>query len=194
MQQVHRFVNVSSDSCIGLTLNQGSSIVSELSKSPEQYKIRALTRDLSKPASKALAAQGIDVQQASLSDGRDTLIKVFDGANAIFGMTDFWSSGSGAVEVAQGIAIADAAAATPTLSHLIWSALPDPVKMSQGKYLNVHHWKSKSDVTEYIKSKQPELWKKTTTILFPNYFENCVTNPDKYLPKNVSPATQQRHE
>ena len=174
---------------IGLTLSQGGSIVTELLKSPEKYKIRALTRDLSKPAAKALAARGVDVQQASLSGGRDTLIKVFAGANIIFGMTDFWSSGSGAVEVAQGIAIADAAAATPTLSHFIWSALPDPVKMSQGKYLNVYHWKSKSDVTEYIKSRQPNLWKKTTTILFPNYFENCVTNPDKYLPNNVSLVT-----
>ena len=129
------------------------------------------------------------MQQASLNDSRDTLIKVFDGANIIFGMTDFWSSGSSAIEVAQGSAIADAAAATPTLRHFIWSALPDPVKMSQGKYLNVHHWKSKSDVTEYIKSRQPDLWTKTTTILFPNYFENCLTNPDRYLPKNVSLVT-----
>ncbi|PGH01612.1 hypothetical protein AJ79_07860 [Helicocarpus griseus UAMH5409] len=171
---------------IGATGAQGGSIVAELLKSPEKYKIRGLTRDLSKPAAKALAAQGVDMQQASLSGGRDTLIKVFAGANIIFGMTDFWSSGSGAVEVAQGIAIADASAATPTLSHFIWSALPDPVKMSQGKYLNVHHWKSKSDVMEYIKSRQPSLWKKTTTILFPNYFENCLTIPEKYLPNNIS--------
>ncbi|KAL5353810.1 hypothetical protein ACLOAV_001852 [Pseudogymnoascus australis] len=178
---------------IGATGAQGGSIVTELLKSPEQYKIRALTRDLSRPASKALAAQGVDVQQADLKGGRDTLIKAFAGANIIFGMTDFWSSGLGAVEVAQGISIVDAAAATPTLSHFIWSALPDPVTISQGKYLNVHHWKSKSDVTEYIKSRQPDIWKKTTTILFPNYFENCVTYPDKYLPQNVSPVTQRRH-
>lgn len=89
MQQVHRFVNAPPDSCISLTLDQGSSIVNELLESPDQYKVRALTRDFSKPASKALAAQGVDVQQASLSDGRDKLIEVFDRADVIFGMTGF---------------------------------------------------------------------------------------------------------
>ena len=48
--------------------------------------------------------------------------------------------------------------------------------------MKVNHWKSKSLVAEYIQHEKPELWAKTTTILFPNYFENCLTSPEKYLP------------
>ncbi|GES63220.1 NmrA-like family protein [Aspergillus terreus] len=92
------------------------------------------------------------------------------------------SSSSAPVEIEQGKAIADAAAATPTLQHFVWSALPDPVALSGGQFLNVDHWKGKSLITEYIQTQKPELWAKTTTILFPNYFENCLTSPDRYLP------------
>ncbi|KAJ5675207.1 uncharacterized protein N7477_005141 [Penicillium maclennaniae] len=86
------------------------------------------------------------------------------------------------VEIAQGKAIADAAAQTSTLKHPIWSALPDPVKLSGGQLRNVHHWRGKSLVTDYVQSNKRALWAKTTTILFPNYFENCLTTPDRYLP------------
>ncbi|KAL6797896.1 hypothetical protein GGI42DRAFT_330203 [Trichoderma sp. SZMC 28013] len=60
------------------------------------------------------------------------------------------------------------------------------MELSQGRFYHVHHWKSKADVTEYIKEQKPELWKKTTTILFPNYFENCLTDPRGYLPQKIS--------
>ena len=90
------------------------------------------------------------------------------------------------VEFAQGKAIADAAAQTSTLEHLFWSALPDPVNLSGGQFLNVHRWKSKSLMTDYIHTKQPALWARTTTILFPSYFENCLTTLDRYLPVSMS--------
>lgn len=120
-----------------------------------------------------------------MDEGREALAAVFTGAHVIYALTDFWQKQSASAELEQGKAIADAAAATPTLQHFIWSALPDPVALSGGQFLNVHHWKSKSLITEYIQTSKPELWAKTTTVLFPNYFENCLTYPDRYLPTKV---------
>ncbi|GFF87437.1 nmrA-like family protein [Aspergillus udagawae] len=134
----------------------------EFRKHPDLYHIRAITRDPSKPAARELAARGVEVQHADLEDGREKQ--------------------SAAAEIEQGKAIADAAAATTTLQHFVWSTLPDPVALSGGQFLNVHHWKSKSLITAYIKAEKPGLWAKTTTILFPNYFENTLTNPGRYLP------------
>ena len=153
---------------------------------PDLYHVRAVTRSTEKPAARALADRGAELYCADLSSGCDALVAAFSGAYVIFALTDFWQTQSTDIEIAQGKAIADAAAQTPTLNHLLWSALPDPVALSGGRFLNVHHWKGKSLVTEYIQASHVELWAKTTTILFPNYFENCLTTPDRYLPTKVS--------
>ncbi|CEL02111.1 Putative NmrA-like family protein [Aspergillus calidoustus] len=160
----------------------GGSVVAELLQHPELYHIRAMTRDPTKPAAQELAARGVELHRADLESGKEALLAAFAGAHAIYALTDFWQKQSAEAEIAQGKAIADAAAATATLQHLVWSALPDPVALSEGKFLNVHHWKGKSLITDYIRTEKPELWAKTTTILFPNYFENCLTTPDRYLP------------
>ncbi|KAL6790782.1 hypothetical protein J3E68DRAFT_429379 [Trichoderma sp. SZMC 28012] len=171
---------------VGATGLQGGSVVEEFLKYPNEYRIKGLTRDVSKPAALQLSAKGVDVQAADLNDGPEALEKIFAGASIVFALTDFWASRSKVVEIAQGKALADAAAKIPTLEHFVWSALPDPMELSQGRFYHVHHWKSKADVTEYIKEQKQELWKKTTTILFPNYFENCLTDPRGYLPQKIS--------
>ncbi|KAK6837461.1 hypothetical protein RU639_001464 [Aspergillus parasiticus] len=168
---------------IGATGSQGGAVVKELLANRDFYHVRAITRDVTKPASQKLAALGAEVRSADLNSGSDALAQVFAGADGIFALTDFWQTQSTATEITQGRAIADAAARTGTLKHFVWSALPDPVKLSNGQLLNIHHWKGKSLVTEYIQKEHPELWAKTTTVLFPNYFENCITTPDRYLPQ-----------
>ncbi|KAL7786994.1 hypothetical protein V8C37DRAFT_391446 [Trichoderma ceciliae] len=171
---------------VGATGLQGRFIVAEFLKYPNEYRVRGLTRDISKPAALALSANGVEVRAADLNSGHEALAKVFEGANIVYAMTDFMASKSKVVEIAQGKAVTDAAAMIPTLEHFVWSALPDPVEVSRGRFYHVHHWKSKADVTDYIKTQKPELWKKTTTVLFPNYFENCLTDPKHCLPKLVS--------
>ncbi|RFU73693.1 hypothetical protein TARUN_8565 [Trichoderma arundinaceum] len=171
---------------IGATGLQGGSVVDEFLKYPKDYRVRGLTRDASKPAALALAAKGVDVQAADLDSGCEALARAFSGANIIFALTDFWASRSKVVEIAQGKGVTDAAAMISTLEHFVWSALPDPMELSQGRFYHVHHWKSKADVTDYIRTQHSELWKKTTTVLFPNYFENCLTDPKHYLPRQVS--------
>ncbi|GKZ26765.1 hypothetical protein AbraIFM66951_003657 [Aspergillus brasiliensis] len=166
---------------IGATGSQGGSVAKELLKSPDLYKVRAVTRDVRKPAAQKLAELGAELRSVDLNDGTEALAQVFAGADAIFALTDFWATQSTEVEIAQGRAIADAAARTSTLQHLVWSALPDPVKLSNGALMHIHHWKGKSLVTDYIREQHPALWAKTTTVLFPNYFENCLTHPERYL-------------
>ena len=100
-------------------------------------------------------------------------------------MTDFWQSMSATVEFEQGKRIVDIAAALPQLEHFVWASLPDGKELSKGQFVNIFHWQSKADVAEYIKNSKPELWAKTIEILFPNYFENCVTNAPVYLPVKV---------
>lgn len=160
-------------------------MAAEFLKHPHLYHIRAITRDPCKPKAQQLAAQRVDLCRADLEGDREALTAAFAGADVIYALTDFWQKQSAAAEIEQGKTIVDAAAGITTLQHFVWSALPDPVALSDGQFLNVHHWKGKSLITEYIQTQKPDLWAKTTTILFPNYFENTLTDPQRYLPVKV---------
>lgn len=168
-------------------------MVAEFLKHPHLYHLRAITRDPSKPKAQQLAAQGVELCRADLEGDRESLTAAFAGADIIYALTDFWQKQSAAAEIEQGKTIADAAAGVPTLQHFIWSALPDPVALSDGQFFNVHHWKGKSLITEYIQTEKPDLWAKTTTILFPNYFENTLTDPQRYLPVKVRYPASRLH-
>ncbi|RAH52310.1 nmrA-like family protein [Aspergillus piperis CBS 112811] len=167
---------------IGATGSQGGAVVAELLEHPRLYNVRAITRNTTKPKAQKLAAQGVELFCADLESGREALTAAFAGADVIYALTDFWQKQSAAAEIEQGKAIADAAAEITTLQHFIWSALPDPVALSNGQFRNVHHWMGKNIITEYIQTQKPDLWAKTTTVLFPNYFENTLTDPQRYLP------------
>jgi len=90
--------------------------------------------------------------------------------------------------VKQGINLADAALQTPTLTHYIWSTLPDASRISSGKYA-VPHFQGKSRIDDYIKSK-PALLRKTTFLwitfyatnyVFPMFTPNFVKSSGKYV-------------
>jgi uncharacterized protein YbjT (DUF2867 family) len=74
----------------GATGNQGGSVVRHILKHPElskQYKIRAVTRDTSKPSAVALKNQGAEVVTADLND-RDSVFKAIEGSSIVFGVTN----------------------------------------------------------------------------------------------------------
>lgn len=170
---------------LGATGQQGGSVVQELLREPSKYHIHGLTRNTQSVKSRALASQGVDVVQANLDDS-ESLEHAFEGAHVIYAMTDFWQSMSADTELKQAISIANIAEALPQLQHFVWASLPDGKALSEGKYANIFHWQSKAALTEYLRTQKPALWAKTIEILFPNYFENCVTNPSVYLPVKVS--------
>jgi hypothetical protein len=130
----------------------------------------------------------VEVVQADANDFA-SLSNAFQGAHVIYAMTDFWQAMSFDVEYEQGKAMADIAAGLPQLEHLVWAGLPDGRAISEGRYTHIYHWQSKAAVTDYIRESKPDLWARTTVILFPNYFENCTTNPRSYLPVKVSSSS-----
>ncbi len=114
------------------------------------------------------------------------------GSTAIYAVTDFFEpfAASGAnpeaameVELIQGKNIANAANKTPALKHLIWSTLPNALKISNGKY-PVPHFDAKAKIDDYIKS-VPSLFAKTTflwvtfyasVLKFPMYTPNLLVS------------------
>ena len=74
----------------GATGKQGGSVVKTILAHPtlsKQYKLRAVTRDPSKPAGEALKQQGVEVVKADLYD-KDSVRKAVEGSQAVFGVTN----------------------------------------------------------------------------------------------------------
>ncbi|KAL1883475.1 hypothetical protein Plec18167_002479 [Paecilomyces lecythidis] len=102
---------------IGATGSQGGSVVAELLQHPDQYHVRALTRDPAKPAAQALIDRGVEVHRVDLDSGKGALMAAFDSAHVIYALTDFWQKQSATTEIEQGKSIAEAAAGIATLQH-----------------------------------------------------------------------------
>ncbi|PVH69716.1 putative NmrA-like family domain-containing protein 1 [Cadophora sp. DSE1049] len=137
----------------GATGAQGGSVVKSLltdSKLKEQWHVRAVTRDITKPAAKALKDLGAEPVVADLNDAA-SLKKVVEGAYAVFAVTNYWEFQDAAIEIKQGTAIADAAKEAG-VQHFIWSSLPHVTELSKGALPNVYHFDSKADVEKYIRS------------------------------------------
>ena len=75
----------------GATGNQGGSLARQLLKHPEEYRVRAVTRDASSSASKALAYLGAEVVQADLTRP-ETLTAAVAGCWGVFGVTNFYDA------------------------------------------------------------------------------------------------------
>ncbi|KAH7126077.1 hypothetical protein EDB81DRAFT_846736 [Dactylonectria macrodidyma] len=137
----------------GATGNQGGSVIEAIlrdSTLSKEFKIRAITRDVTKPSAQALAAKGIEVVAADMSSA-DALAPAVAGAHTIFLVTNFWETFSADVEIAQGKAVTDAAKAAG-VQHLIFSSLLNTTETSGGKLPNISHFDSKSKIEEYIRS------------------------------------------
>ncbi|KAK3688908.1 hypothetical protein B0T22DRAFT_490490 [Podospora appendiculata] len=189
---------------VGATGTQGKGVIAAFRNNPS-YHIRALTRSPTSASALALSALGLEVVQADINDP-SSLQAAFAGSHIIYAVTNFFEpfaalqSGPKAleVEVQQGINLADAAAATPTLEHYIWSTLPNASAISAGKYL-IPHFEGKNRVDDYIKTKLPALWQKTTrfwvsyyssNLAYPMFTPYLVPTAGKYVQfANYAPGT-----
>jgi nucleoside-diphosphate-sugar epimerase len=163
---------------IGATGNQGSSVANAFLQEPG-WKVRALTRDSSSTKSRALADRGAEVVEANI-DTPSTLSSAFEGASAIFAVSDFWglygdpsnqdkpkpgqslNAWVGEHETQQLRNVIDAAAKVTTLERFVLSSLSNASKWSKGKYTHVYHFDSKAKAEEYGKQTYPALWAKTS--------------------------------
>lgn len=180
---------------VGSTGNQGSSVVKTFLNEPG-WTVRAVTRHPDSPSAQRLNDNGVHQVVAADLDNAASLIKAFEGAYAIFSVTDFWTpyydpsnnekaaaSGKpknvwiGEREEQQGKNVFDAAAQTAGLQRLIFSSLSNVTKRSRGKYSHVYHFDSKAHVVEYGQATYPDLWKKTSIIQVGYYLSNLVAYP-----------------
>src|ERR1700742_5198717 len=94
----------------GATGNQGGSTASAIfnnSSLASKYKVRAITRDTSKPAAQALASKGAELAKADINDVESVKAAV-SGSYGVFAVTNYWESMSKETEVTQGKNIVDA--------------------------------------------------------------------------------------
>ena len=133
----------------------------------------------------------MNVLAGDLGDAR-SLKKAFEGANVIFGFTDFWQHLASPeshklaaeqgrtpnevaydAEVAQGKSIVDAAAANvATLDRFVLSTCSDARKWSNGTIKWCLHFDAKAEAVNYLKATYPELWAKTSLLQMAYYVTN----------------------
>lgn len=156
---------------IGITGNQGGS-VADAFLADKNWRIRAITRDPSKPSAHEWASRGVELVQGDIDD-IDSLTAAFTGAQAIFAMTDYWfplsdptvkakatERGISAnqlcaeLEIQRGKNLAFAAASPQvqkTLERYVYSSLGDVSRLSGSKYTRVWHFDSKAAVERWIR-------------------------------------------
>ncbi|KAG8830624.1 NmrA-like domain-containing protein 1 [Serendipita sp. 400] len=105
------------------------------------FQARAITRNPESSSAKALAAKGVEVVKADLSDP-STLAPAMEGAYGVFGVTDFWQAFM--AEEQQGKDMVDAAKQAG-VKHFVWTTLD---------YSDWHvpHFETKARVDDYLKS------------------------------------------
>lgn len=70
---------------VGTTGNQGGSVLEHLAESNKSYRIRAITRDVSKPKAIEIAAKGVDMFEIDIKlENYKTIVQAFSGASIVF--------------------------------------------------------------------------------------------------------------
>ena len=95
----------------GATGNQGGSVINAVlgdAKTGNDFKIRGITRDPTKPNAKALEARGVECVAADINS-KDQISAALKGAYAVFAVTNYWEKMDAELELDQGKTIADAA-------------------------------------------------------------------------------------
>ena len=182
---------------IGVTGSQGSS-VRKVFQSEPGWRVRGITRTPSKYPD--LQKEDIELVSANLDD-QVSLEKAFEGANAIFAVTDFWQflkddatfktaerEGKKPNEVAMELEVqhgknmvSAAGKQLSTLERLVFSTLSDSKKWSNGEIKWNLHFDGKAMITEYLQQTFPDLAKRTSFLHMGSYLSNWRMNK-KFAP------------
>ncbi|KAJ1663358.1 hypothetical protein IW140_001908 [Coemansia sp. RSA 1813] len=164
---------------VGATGFQGGSVLRAL-HGTGKYKLVAVTRDTSSTLANDLKNKYPDVELVAANlDNIEPLKKAFEGADFVFGVTQFFQpgirdkidAGNFDVEYKQGKNIVDAAISVG-VKNIIFSSLPSMKAISGGKYPIVHQFEGKYRVEEYLKSKANRI--NGAIIHLGSYMENFV--------------------
>lgn len=167
-------------SVLGATGAQGGAVARAL-LATGKYEVRAFTRNTTSDAAKKLAEQGAQLFQGNVNVRAD-LDKLFQGADGVFAVTNFWDPdifpNDIAKEQRQGYTIVDAAAAAK-VSHFVWSSLHDVATASGGRILSPH-FTGKNRVEEYTRVRYPELH---STFFYPGFYAQNLVNFPAFAPQ-----------
>ncbi|KAG8349398.1 hypothetical protein FVEN_g12401 [Fusarium venenatum] len=136
----------------GATGKQGGSVVQTIladKKLSSEFTVRAVSRDINKPAAKELAAKGVEMVAADLSDAY-SLASAVQGSHTVFVVTNFWETMSAETEELQGRAVTNAAK-TAGVQHIIFSALLNVSEASGGRLKHIVHFDSKARIAQYMR-------------------------------------------
>jgi uncharacterized protein YbjT (DUF2867 family) len=126
----------------GATGQQGGAVARKLLA--DGWKVRALTRDVNKPAAQELALAGAELVVGDM-DSRSELDAAFQGAYGVFSVQNFWLPNVGFEgEIQQGKNVADAAKAAG-VEHLVYSSVG-----SAHRGMGQKHFESKWMIEQYI--------------------------------------------
>jgi uncharacterized protein YbjT (DUF2867 family) len=128
----------------GATGQQGGAVARTLLA--EGWTVRALTRDLAKPAAQELKALGAELVAGDM-ENRAELKAAFEGAYGVFSVQNFWLPAVGFEgEVRQGKNVADAAKAAG-VQHLVYSSVG-----AAHRGMGQKHFESKWIIEQHIRS------------------------------------------
>jgi uncharacterized protein YbjT (DUF2867 family) len=128
----------------GATGLQGGKVARRLLA--QGWKVRALTRDVNKPAAKELAAAGAEIVPGNM-DKRAELDGALKGAYGVFSVQNFWLPSVGYnSEILQGKTVADAARGAG-VKHLVYSSVG-----AAHRGMGQKHFESKWVIEQYIHS------------------------------------------
>jgi uncharacterized protein YbjT (DUF2867 family) len=125
----------------GATGKQGGAVARELVRLG--FRVRAITRDPSKPAAMALGELGAEVLRGDLDDV-ESLRHPLEGAHGVYSVQNFWETGYER-EVAQGIAFAELAKDVG-VAHFVYSSVG-----SAHRETGLSHFESKWKIEERIR-------------------------------------------
>ncbi|KAJ7938301.1 NAD(P)-binding protein [Mycena leptocephala] len=181
---------------VGSTGNQGGSVIQALADSDRPYRIRGITRDITKPAAQKLSSQGVEMMNLSLTaDNANAVRTAFAEADIVFMVTNFWEHlDKTGMEAAEGKMMVDAAKAAD-VKLLVWSALEPCAEVSKGKYIHIDHFDGKGEITAYARlSGVPLLivhagWYMTNHMLFNGFIPTKEPDGSYALALSVGPDT-----
>ena len=128
----------------GATGQQGGAVARKLLA--DGWKVRALTRDVNKPAAQELASLGAEVVSGDM-ENRAELDAAFQGAHGVFSVQNFWLPNVGFEgEIRQGKNVADAAKASG-VQHLVYSSVG-----AAHRGMGQKHFESKWLIEQHIHS------------------------------------------
>ncbi|KAJ5892944.1 hypothetical protein N7504_009635 [Penicillium tannophilum] len=157
----------------GATGQQGGSVIRAILQDDtlsKEFKVRGITRDISKPAAQALLKQGVELVSADMNS-KESLIKAIQGSHSVFLVTTpAWGVAGSDAELVHGKNVADVAKEAG-VQHLIFSSLLDVTKESGGRLKHVPHFDQKAHVEQYIRSIGVP-----ATFVLPGYFMNNYTS------------------